>query len=435
MPAVVTTPPVIAGSYPNATVFVGAADGLVYAFQLDGSMRAATPSGLPGGIAGRLAVTDAGTEWRVAAGGADGDVAVYTLSKSGPGAFALAAGWPQKLWASGFDPDFLWVDFDNGAASASSPSGCANAGAELVVHHADRLWACCFGGQGLPGWGRDYGDSLVAGLGAADADGDGQLEVLVQSLGSQVAFINASGHPSPGWPRAGSREGRLVEDPLLTFPREPLEFPSLSPPLAADITGDRQPRLVTLNTSGLLVSFDAQGKQPSGWPLATGSGAEGAPLVADLDRDGTLELIANDRFFQLYAYRLPGSNAEPDRNPWPMVGGDPGRTSSLPSNRVGPTQAARPGPLVAGSLKAYPNPARRKPVTFAWQLTEPANVEFKILDTSGHEVASFSRRGIQSDNVVVWEPGALPAGLYLARVRFQGDTSEHVEVVPVGLLR
>lgn len=434
LPAIVTTPPVIAGQSPTATVFVGCADGRVYALGLDGSLRATSAAALAGGVRGRLAVADAGLEWHVAAAGGDGDVVVLALDQTGAAAFATLPGWPRRVGEGGFEPDFLWLDFDGGRAGAAAPSGCA-AGSELVVHHVDRLWAFCAAGEPLPGWGRDYGDTLTAGLGAGDPDADGFAEVLTQSWGGLVAFLDANGHPAPGWPRRGTSEGRLVEDPDLTFPREPRAFPTLSPPLAADVAGDRRPRVVTLNTSGLLVAFDAAGRQPEGWPLPSGAGAAGAPLTADLDRDGTLELVAPDRFGLLYAHRVPGSSGDPARSPWPMLGGDPGRTASLPAARTAGAPAARPGPLVAGSFKAYPNPARQRPVTFAWRLSEPADVEFRILDASGHEVASFTRRGIQSDNVAVWEPGALPAGLYLARVRFRGGGREHVEVVPVGLLR
>jgi hypothetical protein len=91
--------------------------------------------------------------------------------------------------------------------------------------------------------------------------------------------------------------------------------------------------------------------------------------------------------------------------------------------------------LVQGSLKAFPNPARRRPVSFAYQLNEPAQVEFRILDASGHEVASFERSAQRSDNLVVWDPGGLPAGLYLARLRFRGAGHEDVQVLPLGLIR
>jgi hypothetical protein len=79
--------------------------------------------------------------------------------------------------------------------------------------------------------------------------------------------------------------------------------------------------------------------------------------------------------------------------------------------------------------------ARRQPVSFAFELTEPAQVDFRILDTSGHEVASFSRSGLQADNLVTWDPGRLPAGLYLAQLRFRGSRGDRRETMQVGVLR
>ena len=96
---------------------------------------------------------------------------------------------------------------------------------------------------------------------------------------------------------------------------------------------------------------------------------------------------------------------------------------------------ASAGPLIAGSFQVYPNPARRRPVAFAYRLTEPADVEFRILNASGHQVASFHRSGKRSDNLEVWDPGEIPAGLYLARLKFRGASTEHDEVTTVGLIR
>src|SRR5262249_46975029 len=137
----------------------------------------------------------------------------------------------------------------------------------------------------------------------------------------------------------------------------------------------------------------------------------------------------------LYVYSLPTSEGALTGVSWPMLGGDPQRSSGLPAVRTPVARAPAPGPLVRGTLKVYPNPAIRKPVSFAYRLSEPGEVEFKILDTSGHEVASFTRRARQADNVEVWDPGSLPAGLYVARIRFRGATSNQVETMPLGLLR
>src|SRR5204863_256876 len=136
-------------------------------------------------------------------------------------------------------------------------------------------------------------------------------EVLTQSQDSKVAFVNLSGYPSPGWPKAGSTEGVLHENPDLTAPAQPQSFPTLSPPLALDVDGDGRCEVVAPNTSGILAALDA----------------------------------------------------------------------------------------------------------------------------SGHEVASFARSGQRADNLEVWEPGDLPAGLYLARLRFRAAGREEVQILPVGLIR
>jgi hypothetical protein len=289
----------------------------------------------------------------------------------------------------------------------------------LVVHHADKLWAYCPDGTPLPGWGHSYGDTILAGLGAGDPDGDGLPKVLTQTIRSGLAFVNRTGYPTPGWPKPGTVESLRTD----------------SPPLALDVDGDGRSEVVGMNASGIVAAIRADGRMPEGWPLATGSGATGSPVAADVNRDGSLDLVAPDRFGLLYAYTLPAPLRDLVATSWTMLGGDPGRTSSLPLYATPTSPAPASGPLASGSLIVYPNPARRHPVSFAFRLTEPADVEYRILDTSGHQVTSFTRAALQGENVQVWEPGQLPAGLYLARVRFHGAASEHIEVLQVGLLR
>ena len=290
----------------------------------------------------------------------------------------------------------------------------------LIVHHADRVAAYCLAGAiPLSGWSTaPFADTLVAGLAAGDPDGDGLPEVLVQTRHSQLAFLNRTGRPSPGWPRAGSKEN----------------FITSSPPLALDLTGDGRPEVVALNASGVIAALDGAGHTPAGWPLSTGSGCEGSMLAADLDGDGSLDIVAPDRFNKLYAYSVPGALTAPASS-WRMLGGDPGRTCALLDNANSAPTAPQPGPLVSGSLKAYPNPARRKPVQFAYQLSEDAAVEFRIMDASGHEVARWSRSGKRSDNLEVWDPHGLPAGLYVAHIRFAGPGGSRSENVPLGILQ
>ena len=429
LPSIVTTPPVIASAFRDTFVYVGCADGRVYALALDGSLVTTSDPPLTGGITGRLAVfsepiaTNSGDAFVVAAGGADGDVGVFAHPlPPGSGMLPLPT-WPQHVGGAGVPPDFLWLDFGGARAPGSSPStadsDCFRGALTLVVHRADMLWAYCLSGRLVDGWGRSVGDTIVAGLAAGDVDGDGFPELITQSVTSRVTYFSVDGHPSPGWPKPGTLE----------------RFRSEAAPLTADLESRHLTQAISSNASGIVDAFDASGRQPLGWPLATGLDATGSPLLADLNGDHYLELVVPDARGRLYAYTLPTRDSALVGTSWPMVGGDPQRTSALPIQRTPATPQASAGPLVRGSLKAYPNPARRAPVSFAYRLTEPGQVEFRIVDTSGHQVAAFTRRARQAENVEVWDPGALPAGLYVARLKFRGATSEAVETLPVGLLR
>lgn len=421
-----TTPPVIAGVWPTVAIFVGAANGRVYALGANGAVIDSSGPVLGGAAAGRLAfwqgpavlqVGAAGgaavsdTSW-IAVGSAAGEVAVLRYD----GALHAQPGWPRTL-AGGAAPEFLWLLM--GGEGAYAEGDCARGEPTLVANVLDRLWAFCPAGDPLPGWGASLGDSIVPGLAAGDPDGDGFPEVLVQTVRSGVAFVNRDGRPAPGWPRPSTTEN----------------LRSASPALALDVQGDGRPEVVVMNGSGLLAAVRPDGHVPEGWPLATGAGAAGATLAADLDRNGTLDLVAPDRDTLLYAYSLPVLAGAPAASPWTMLGQGPGRTGALPVSSTPAPAAAVAGPLERGSLKAFPNPARRSPVTFAYTLSEAARVEFRILDASGQEVASFTRDGARSENSVTWDPGALPAGLYLARVKFTGAGGSQVGIVPVGLLR
>lgn len=404
-----TTPPVIAGTWPNVEILQGTADGQVCGFNVAGQLQHLfrVAAGAGGPTVGRIAVSDRAGTLTVAAGTADGWVGVHEVQIGIAQPISVAADWSARV-ANAWTPDFLWIPFEGPDAAPS-----------LVAHDADKLWAFSATGTPLPGWGHSAGDTLVTGLGAGDPDGDGVPEVLTQSVHSQLTFWNRDGYPSPGWPK------RATKEDLRTW----------SPPLALDADGDHRSEVVGMNASGMVAALRVDGREADGWPLATGAGATGAPVAADLNRDGTLDLVAPDRFSLLYAYTTPVTLSDPVADAWTMLGGDAGRTSALPATATPTPVAPQAGPLVNGTLKAFPNPARRKPVHFAYTLSEPASVEFRILDASGHQVASFTRAGQQTDNVEIWDPGSLPSGLYVARVRFKGAGTERVAMVPIGLLR
>jgi hypothetical protein len=428
LPTIATTPAVIAGVWPDVRVFVGLANGRVVALDKDGATVWTSGDQVAGGVSGRLAVRFHGTDaWWLGFAGQSGAVAVEDWSATGCANAPCA--WQLGLGGQGFAPELLWLDFNAG-------SGAAECGFVLVAHEADRMWALCTQDRAvLPGWGGAYRDTIVPGLAVGDADGDGFPELVGRTRHGGVAYWNATGSPSPGWPEPTARDG----------------IASAAPPIVVDVDGDATPEIVSVDGAGVVTALLRDATQPEGWPLASGSGALGSALGADLDGDGRVELVIpdrvmpdslefglNGRFGTLYAFSLPGSASGGPATAfaWPMLGGDPGRTGALAPARATAAPAPASGPYVSGSLKAYPNPARRRPVTFAYRLSEPAKVDFTILDTSGHAVATFSRDARQSDNLEVWDPGQVPAGLYLARLKFRGSLGgEHVETISVGVIK
>jgi M6 family metalloprotease-like protein len=421
LPSPATTPPLVTGTYDQGwQVLVGCADGSVRAVDPNGAVVATSPPVGSGAVSGRLALWSPQSSlppvaWtgRLAAGDDAGALRVFQFPS-----LASVPGWSASAGGSGFAPSLLWLRL--GGAGPNAAEECGAAGTPtLVAQDRDRLWAYCADSPALlSGWGASFGDTLVPGLAAGDPDGDGFPEVIVQGRRSQLAFINRTGRPSPGWPRRGTTEG----------------FATHSPPLALDLSGDGRPEVVALNASGVIAALDGGGGTPSGWPLATGAGAEGTLLAADLDADGSLEVVAPDRFGRLYGYAVSASVLEA-ASPWRMPGGDPGRHAALTGGATSSPGAPGAGPLVVGSLKAYPNPARRKPIQFAYQLSEDATVEFRVLDSSGHEVARWTRAGRRADNLETWDPSAVPAGLYVAHVRFSGPRGSHGASLPLGILR
>jgi len=341
LPEIVTTPPVVVGTYPDISVFVGAANGTIYKILLSGGGIESVDA-FGDSVTGRLAVrtgTPNGT--LVGAGSLRGDVAIVSFSDlvpaSPPGGNAAASaatvmpGWPIRIGGVPFAPDFLWIDFNGGSGTPPAPAvacggGLPGASMSLVVHEGSRLWAFCEAGQLLPGWGRDFGDRLAPALGAGDPDGDGYPEVLIQTAHSGVAFVNVSGFASPGWPRRATRE----------------DFETRSVPLAFDADGDGGSEIVAMNASGMIAAFRSDGVKLTDWPLACGVGTRGSPVAADLDGDGFLELVAPDRFGTLYGYTLGVSTGTGIVNPWMTLGGDIGRSSNLPPGRTSNAAAAKP---------------------------------------------------------------------------------------------
>lgn len=257
---------------------------------------------------------------------------------------------------------------------------------------------------------------LAKGIAAGDLDGDGFNEIVIATRDGRIGFWNLSGGATPGWPKDV----------------EPEPFATQASPLVAQLDGTAGLEIVAATGSGRIFALDSRKKPLSGWPLGTGAGQAGSPALLDVDGDGDLEMLVADADSSLYAFDLPSAPAS--AAVWPLWGHDAGRTFSLVDP---PTTGSLPdgGLLVAGSLRCYPNPAKRSPVTVAFQLKEPSLVTLTVYDPSGRRVAEMEQAGLKSDNALVWKADGQAPGLYLGSLRIEAGGSSESHLVHIGLLR
>jgi len=193
----------------------------------------------------------------------------------------LLPGWPKILdgWAGGTVSVF---DVDNDGYL------------EIFVV-ADKFYAWKHDGTELPGWPIDYGWWLLPGQGPAisppsfgDIDGDGDVEIVFgASVESDKAYaFHADGTPVSGWPITLPRKGGMRESPVI-----------------GDVDGNGTNEVVGFQLgshagaglSNMLYVWEGTGQPLAGWPylfpLEYGILTYSSPVLADLDGDGSLEII------------------------------------------------------------------------------------------------------------------------------------------------
>lgn len=242
-----------------------------------------------------------------------------------------------------------------------------------------------------------------------DVDGDGLPEILFTTASGRVGYWNDNGSLSPGWPPEVEREG----------------FVTRAGPLPLSRNGASDLILVSLG-NGVLTALDANRKVAPGFPLGLSVGARGTGAIDNMpiqiDGPPVLYVADGDTLLRAFALVDVGSMGRPAISLWNHEGGAPGRGYTAdrlfaPSTAIQNSAQA----ILPGSFMCYPNPARQSPVTFAFRLRDPGKVTIRIFDPAAREVDAISRNAGTSDNAIVWEPGARPSGLYLARVEAGGQ--------------
>ena len=264
-------------------------------------------------------------------------------------------------------------------------------------------------------------DATVTGASLADVDGDGFLEVVAAS-GRSIHVIRVSGGLiQPGFPTAAPMH------------HEAGDFIQI--PVTADLDGDGRQEILASGPTGVH-GFDDDGALLSGFPLLADTPALSAPVVANLDGSGELEVaVLTQQHLHVWdPWRLAAAYRGHDVG-WGQDGFDASGTYSHRRGEQSPLPTPAAHLLPTSRAYCYPNPVGAEGVGhLRFFLSAAAAVELEVFDAIGERVdrlsfdsASFT---VPGENEIAWSTADYASGLYICRmeVRTASGEQEHVLV-------
>jgi hypothetical protein len=139
----------------------------------------------------------------------------------------------------------------------------------------------------FPGFPKHVSGTSIEGEIFCNMDSDPEMEIVFNATYNIYAF-NLDGSNVPGWPKTTS-------------------YPLEGAPSFGDIDGDGQGEIVAtgrgLTSGGQIYAYMKNGTTVTGFPINHGYSTR-TPVLADLDNNGTMEIIVNERVSRMvYVYK------------------------------------------------------------------------------------------------------------------------------------
>ncbi len=208
---------------------------------------------------------------------------------------------------------------------------------------------------GFPIYLNGSGDSSPA---LADLDGDGTLDIVLATAAGVIHAFEADGSELPGWPVTTDLDSLHTGSAGFTSGAvsSAVHESVLASAAVGDLDHDGSLEVVVASTQGKVYVFSSTGVPRPGFPVSTtpafsapairdeanrlDPGFLATPTLADLDRDGALEIIVGGLDRHLYVWRADGSmqpgfpilmvdrsvtsvNPVTGQVTWDLVGGQP----------------------------------------------------------------------------------------------------------------
>ena len=200
------------------------------------------------------------------------------------------------------------------------------------VSNDSKVYAWHSNGTLVDGWPVSVDNLTFCSTVIGDINGDGNLEIMVSTIGGKTYAFDKDGNVLPGWPFAAGGNALSLGDidadglPELVFGAHskvyalngdgslvsgwPIEMDVWGSPALADVDGDKDIDVVVVTHAKpfKIYAFDHNALLLDGWPLDAGSSGgylKHTPLVGDMDKDGELNLIVVSPDTKAYAWDLP----------------------------------------------------------------------------------------------------------------------------------
>lgn len=353
----------------SVEILLGGSNRKLYAVTQGGSIAAGYPvllDGKPRGPAGCLsaggprqdvvATTGAGSLVVVSAGrartvarigrGAESGVSVADLDRDGKPEL-IAVGGDSRLWAvdqrgttlPGFPYKMSFRASGIPAVGDVNDDGAA----DILVGSQDfKIHAVSSRGEPLSGFPVGTGYRIYGGVALVDLDGDGVLDAVAGSGDKKLYAVKGDGKALPGFPvKLGAR---VATDCVV-----------------GDADRDGKPEIYLTTDAGTVIQVDSRGRKTA---LSVKGRAIGAPVLADLDANGSPEVIVATKNSVVHALEIGQSGkAEKAVLHWPVPGHDSGHSG-----------------------RYFPNPPRFKDLSLGAEqpaTTDSLQVEYVFVDMDG----------------------------------------------------
>jgi hypothetical protein len=266
----------------------------------------------------------------------------------------------------------------------------------IVGTSSDSVWAFNGNKSRVPGFPIKLNNDLAGAICAGDVDADGRFELLAQTKGSigKAYLINHDGTIAAGWPvNAKVADIFFTPSPALgdfnndgalecvvytwvsgvakinifnangtNYPGWPkttgTTFTDTSSPTVADVNGDGSLDIVLGDESRYIYAYSATGALIPGFPVQAEDAVRSTPFLTDVDLDGDIDMIVHSWDQNIYAFDLAGAY-DRNRAPWPTYQANSHRNGTygfVVTTAIGDDEPPRVDLTRARLFQNHPNP-------------------------------------------------------------------------------